>query len=263
MNDLNLFITESLLILIGHGIVGGLQIMDLLGKKECPPIAQYPIHSFFRTGNILKGRPVVCGGLDDHTGFISACYRHDPETNFWSYFTSLHTARALPASAIVEDKLWVIGGGAGIYGNGIKSTEFIYPNGKSVPGPNLPAPRIGPCLINLLDGRYLVAGGGRLGSDALDSHTDVWIYDSRNGSFMNGPPIIRGTMNPACTLFYSPLHDNRPVAMVIIETNDQVPIHVEVLDFTRRSAVWENCKYFLSYQPDHFDSKSKIKQHIL
>ena len=64
------------------------------------------------------------------------------------------------------------------------------------------------CLVNLQDGRVMI-----LGSQDYNMSKSVMIFDPSKDYFQLEPPLIHPRRDPACTLLYSTLHENRPVVL--------------------------------------------------
>ena len=141
--------------------------------------------------------------------------------------------RREPASALLNGALWVTGGQN--YNpptdNDLASTELIHPDGTVTNGPSLPAARQGHCMVNLPDGRILIIGA----ENPSSLRKNVLFFDPVDDSFTPGPSLLFDSAHAACTLFYSPLHGNRPVVFVAKQT-------AEIYDYTKTNA-WEQSKY--------------------
>ena len=141
--------------------------------------------------------------------------------------------RREPASALLNGALWVTGGQnynpPNIYD--LASTELIHPNGTVRNGPSLPAARHGHCMVNLPDGRILIIGA----ESPRSLSKNVLFFDPVDNSFTPGPSMLFDRKHAGCTLFYSPLHGNRPVVFVAKQT-------AEIYDYTKTNA-WEQSKY--------------------
>ena len=82
-----------------------------------------------------------------------------------------------------------------------------------------------------------------LGSDKW-THNDantVLLYDPITDDFVEGPPMNSERTELACTLFYSPKHDNRPV---ILALGGFAGVTAEILDYSVVGSGWEYSKYF-------------------
>ena len=116
------------------------------------------------------------------------------------------------------------------------TTELIYPNGTVTSGPTLPAAagRYGHCMVNLNDGRIGILGG----RGPID-YKKVMIFNPADNTFTDGPTLLYNRYSAGCTIFHSPLHDNRPVIM-IAGGLDQAT--AEVYDYTNGNA-WEESRH--------------------
>ena len=83
-----------------------------------------------------------------------------------------------------------------------------------------------------------------LGSDKW-THNDantVLFYDPVVNDFLEGPPMNREHTEGACTLFNSPMNENRPVVLALGGCHSGLT--AEILDYSIVGAVWEYSKYF-------------------
>ena len=225
------FVTGELLILLANSYPspGAVQIVDLTSNKKCRPIANYPTHTFYSAGGLVNGKPLICGGYS--IGPTAACYQYDFSTNWWKEFAYLDSKEKGHASVQVPSGLWFSGG----YLKGWK-TKFVYANGSVFAGPNLPEKRVNHCMVNLKDGRIMIIGG-------YPTYKDVLIYHLSNKSFAQGPSLQVDRVSHACTLFRSPMHGNREVVLVGCGYREGGTRSVEVLDFKKPGAVWEQSKF--------------------
>ena len=147
--------------------------------------------------------------------------------------------------------LWVTGGQSR---GDLASTELIHPNGTVTNGPSLPAARHGHCMVNLPDGRILIIGA----ESPRSLSKNVLFFDPVDNSFTPGPSMLFDRKHAGCTLFYSPLHGNRPVVFVAKQT-------AEIYDYTKTNA-WEQSKYIqtaleyvLTIHKDSINEKKSLK----
>ena len=80
---------------------------------------------------------------------------------------------------------------------------MIYSNGKVTEGPDLPSKRSAHCMVNLLDGKIMILGGDQL------TRKGVLIFDPTSITYTNGPSLLYERVGSACTLIFSPMHENR------------------------------------------------------
>ena len=81
--------------------------------------------------------------------------------------------------------------------------------------------------------------GGRLESGRTSS---VLLYETNNinNGHVNVASMTYARDSHACTIFKSPLHDGRPVAIVAGGWGS--PITAEILDFTEDGSTWKKSK---------------------
>jgi len=209
------------------------QVVDMNSNNTCTNLKEYPIRMLFASGGVVGGSPTICGGYGDDLYSSDEnrkeCYAYHKSSNAWKLHANMESKRKFHSSVVMNGALWVLGG-ADIFPN-LQSTEYIYANGTVVAGPNLPSGRFGNCPVTLHDGKVMIIGG--FSSDPLNT---MLIFNPNNNSFIQGPSMIHERYYFACTLFYSPMHDNRPV---VLSAGGEGQATAEVLDYTTANAVWE------------------------
>ena len=213
-------------------------MVDLKSNNTCNNLQEYPI-SNIRTasGGVIDGSPMICGGLGKASGQSSdheqnKCYAYDKSSQAWKFHANLERNRRYHSSVVMSGALWMLGGYN--YDN-LDTTEYIHANGTVVTGPNLPSARRSHCSVTLHDGKVMIIGGLSI----YPPLKTTLIFSPNNNSFSPGPSMIHKRSDFACTLFYSPMHDNRPVILSAGGGNDHFS---EVLDYTTANAEWQESK---------------------
>ena len=71
-----------------------------------------------------------------------------------------------------------------------KSTEFVYPDGRVVPGKDMPLPRRSHCMATLDSTRVMIISGYEYPDPVHGKRTvSTLIYDSEKDSFGPGPDL--------------------------------------------------------------------------
>jgi N-acetylneuraminic acid mutarotase len=78
------------------------------------------------TGNFIKGTLYVVGGVDA-SGVSDRMMTYDPNANQWIEKAPMPTPREHLASAVVNDKLYVMGGRVGGYSHNLDAVEVYDP----------------------------------------------------------------------------------------------------------------------------------------
>ena len=107
-------------------------------------------------------------------------------------------------------------------------------------GPDLPFATSEHCMVILHDGRVMVLGGAE--------NMRVVIFDPRSSTFTDGPTLLHQRYGHACTLFYSPMHSNRPVVLMVgnVDNRDDIASS-ELLDYTQHNAKWVQSKLLYNH----------------
>ena len=224
----------------GHPVDGSemTEVIDLIDDtKKCRNLPSYPLKVKYATGKLVNGYPVICGGYDgygyskDH--YVKDC--HILKNKAWSKLTSLQEEKFGAGSITIGDSLWVTGGKNGQPLKIRKTSEFVFLNGTTKKGPTLPQPRDGHCMLQLDEKRVMLIGSGWY----HDKQTTV-NYNFGNNTFTKGPRLNQKRKEAGCVVFKSPMHDGRPVALVVGGFNSKSTS--EILDFTKPGNKWVPCK---------------------
>jgi len=177
----------------------------------------------YATGGVVNGSPIICGGWRSNGEKTDSCHRFDKNANSWKFHSTMKSKRNRHASTVVNNALFITGGNTGR--NILATTEYIYANGTVQSGPNLPEARHGHCSVTLHDGKVMILGAFNPSS----LRRNVIIMDPADNSFATRPSMSYKRVNAACTLFYSPLHNGRPVVLAAGGRNQAT---AEVYDYT-------------------------------
>ena len=240
-----IFLPDENLVLVTNGHYS--EVFQVVGTgtsilRKCNTISYYPKRVSNVAGDVVSGVPLLCGSSEGDTrGYIQDCYAHDRKSNKWNFVAKMKSARRQPAVVAVSKRLWVTGG---LLNDGATaSTEYIQLDGTVEQGPNLPFAAREHCMVTLHDGRVMVLGG-------LFTKRVV-IFDPRSNTFTEGPTLLHRRFAHACTLFYSPMHANRPVVLIaggIDYADGLTPIRSsELLDYTQHNATWVKGNFLYNF----------------
>ena len=238
------FLPDEKLVLVasGDGSEGICQVVGISSNilRKCKSIASFPRRVHTASGDIVSGVPIVCGGWVSGTDILSRdCYSHDRKTNKWNFVAKMKSARE--SVVHISGRLWAVGGYVSDHGSTRRltaKTEFIHLDGTVEQGPDLPFALTSTCMVTLHDGRIMLLGGRVNG----DVNKKVVIFDPNSNTFSDGPTLLRNRFGHACTLFYSPMHSNRPVILITggfgSGPGDPLGWSSELLDYTQHNATW-------------------------
>ena len=148
----------------------------------------------------------------------------------------MNSKRYWHASTVVNNALFITGGAIGI--SILATTEYIYANGTVQSGPNLPEARHGHCSVTLHDGKVMILGA----YFPTFLQRNVIIMDPADNSFATGLSMSYERDGAACTLFYSPLHNGRPVVLAAGGRNQAT---AEVYDYTTSAKQWQTSMHLI------------------
>ena len=206
--------------------------------RSCSNLQNYPIAMRHATGAIVSGHPIICGGKSTGTSCHSECYHHSKVSNSWNFLTNMTTIRTASASVPVNDKLWILGGYNSV--NILATTEYVSLIGDaSQPGPDLPSPRAGHCVVKLSNGQVILLGSHDRDGDA--EQKSVFIFDPDAETFEQSlPSMMYKRSSAGCTVFKSPMHENREVVLAVGGYGEST---AEVLDYSQPNAKWNESNY--------------------
>jgi hypothetical protein len=235
------------------------EVIDVLDpSKTCTTsIPDFPKwQKYMPRGGYLNGNLWICGG-DQSTGDSDGdprskeCYKADcsslPCT--WSHEADLGVGRAYSGSVVIKgtdpanDKMWFIGGhninppiGSQFYGR-LDSSEFLHADGSISVGPNLPIKEQDHCAVQLINSDGTPGNVLYMGASHDPDRKKVWHYDiSTDAITADHSTMLFEHSVSACTIFYSPKHEGRPVVyMGPGEFSNNQP---EILDY-EMTTTWE------------------------
>lgn len=168
-----------------------------------PAMLQGAVSGFF------AGTPMICGGLDLHTGKFTADCTTLNNNNIWTNSTPLIKERYLASSAMVKNGrgFWILGG--------IDSTKYIQSStmlledrncnqncqhNKWIEGPSMVTPRYGHCSTNVRDSWLVMVTGGNNGTHSLSL---VEVYDWNIKEWSTLTPLKQPRQGHTCAQVYT------------------------------------------------------------
>jgi hypothetical protein len=148
----------------------------------------------------------------------------------WSEDATLSIGRAYSGGVVIkgtdpaDDKLWISGGhNPQVSGGNVMTSEFLHADGTLSAGPALSdIAAKGICAVQLLTsdgtpGNVLFLGGNQGGSQGSADHVSrkkVEMLDINTNTITDHSVMNFGHSLSACTVFFSPKHEGRPVVYV-------------------------------------------------
>ena len=212
------------------------QVIDVnTSSTACANLPSYPFAMVSAAGGVLNGSPIICGGWRSSGEQTVSCHRFDRNAKSWKLHSTMTSRRDEHASTVVKDALFITGGSDG--SSTLASTEYIYANGTVQSGPNLPQARSGHCSVTLHDGKVMILGA----QFPLSLRRNVIVMDPADNKFTTGPSLSYERDGATCTLFNSPLHNGRPVVLVV---GGSFQPTAEVYDYTYANQ-WQTSMLFI------------------
>merc|ERR1712156_582368 len=154
--------------------------------KTCKSLDQAPNNRWASIGGVLNGRPLICGGFNGTDSFKDCFY---VERNRTYENTSMTEIRSFAASVNLKDQssndyLWITGG---YYQIDVNTTEFLYSNNTSVPGPTLDFIIAHHCMAKVDDDTIYMVGGKQDG----EISNNVWVADPTNNFAVKKGPSLK------------------------------------------------------------------------
>ncbi len=218
------------------------------GATVCSrPIGIFPISVTSSVGGVMgdiRRTLLLCGGFE-----VDACYYLEgSNSNEWKLAEAkLSDKRDLAAGIVIHSKyktLWVTGG---VNGNTLNSTDLVslsedQTTFSTKPGPKLPLPNYGHCMVKLNETTAMVLGG----KDSADQYvpTTYFISIPKEGQTpaavadVTWAPALRvGRWKHSCGLLTDPGDENRHVIVVTGGDNEEEEL-VSTELFVVGSAGW-------------------------
>ena len=155
----------------GHGqYLSQTETLAIGDNSEPSNYPDHPRKIVGATGGFLHDNFVTCGGKDSVEGHTNKCYHLSSEAPF----ATMMTERCFAASIILDEKLWILGGGDS--SSGLSSTEFIFSDGRNEEGPPMPIALYGHAMVKINSTTSLLVGGWASWSDYSKR---TWYYDEK------------------------------------------------------------------------------------
>lgn len=157
---------------------------ELAIQPAARPILPMPTRSGQGVSGMIGGKVYITSPLDGTPGYRQFFNMYDPAANIWKRLADVPTPRTLATAGIIQDKLYVAGGGA--HDAPLAVLEVYDPKSNTwTSGASMPAPRAG-CASAVLNGKLYVFGG----VTKLDPLDTVESYDPRADKWSSEPPLL-------------------------------------------------------------------------
>jgi hypothetical protein len=188
----------ALLILTDLVLAGGTRASSpaLRPAGAVAPTGSMHVPRAVHTATLLPdGRVLVAGGMQKNGVFEDSAELYEPASGRFETLPKLASRRVgQSATLLLDGKVLIAGGsarrrfeGGRWTGEVVASAELFDPTTRSFHSTgSMTTPRAHHAAVRLADGRVLLAGGYREGSDALDS---AEIYDPASGVFRSTGPL--------------------------------------------------------------------------
>jgi Kelch motif protein len=155
------------------------RLPDLPRRVDHPAVVAY------------AGELYVAGGWHDIEP-TDAVWKYTPENSSWTELPPLGVARGAAAGAVVDGRLYVVGGSTHSHSGDVTPTGVVevydFATGRWSRGPDLPTPRHHHGVAEL-DGRVWAVGGRGDTDVSLDT---VEVFDPSSGRWTEGPRLPFG-----------------------------------------------------------------------
>ena len=241
--DVKLLVVTGVDLDTSKGLLSDSEVINLSDSNSiCEDLGDSPLKIAGGTGGLLDGKfPVICGGemtLEDSYNTVSV---DDCFVLAIPYLTAkLSVERYLAASFMVNSShLWVTGGAmrdaSGLVGVH-DTSDFVSINDNSLivnPGPILPLPMNGHCMVQIDDFTFMLIGG--VSTDSILDKTYIYTNDK----WTEGPKLNFRRRDHAC----SQLTINDRVYVIIsggyINEDSKGSKSIESLDVMDLSKGWQ------------------------
>ena len=143
----------------------------------------------------------------------------------------MSTPKSYLNSVAIDKGMWVSGGYS-------KTTDLVFLNGTTVPGPLLPQKIYGHCMVKHEGIIYIIGGQG---SRVDEQAQKIMKFDEKTLDFIgNGPKLNIGRKYISCGIFQSTQHQGRPILVVSNGLKNGIGFTgtSEILDLTLPGSEW-------------------------
>ena len=98
----------SILVVTGRqrrGVKNYSQVVNISSPNQCKGLSPYPARVLGAAGDVVNGRPIVCGGEP----YTSLCYIHNKLKDTWEFLTDLSGEKSYIAATPLNGSLWITG----------------------------------------------------------------------------------------------------------------------------------------------------------
>ena len=110
-------------------------------------------------GDVVGNKLIVCGGKSTDLVLYDSCYILNQD-NQWTFLSRMSKAREKSGAISIPEGIWVTGG-VSLKG-AERSTEFIFVNGSSASGPQLPDRRHAHCVVRHEHLIFIIGGYSKI-----------------------------------------------------------------------------------------------------
>ena len=193
-----------LIVLTLMGLLG-LAEMSLAVEGRWTEKADMPTPRSFPSASMVNGTIYAIGGMfangANNTTVLPTVEAYNPLTDTWEEKADMPTARLAFSTAVVDGKIYAIGGTTtGGTWLGISTVEAYDPKTDAwITLTDMPTPRFG-LTVSAVDGIIYAIGGGVDGADArstveaYDPETDIWatVADMPTPRSLPGATVVNG-----------------------------------------------------------------------
>ena len=198
---INLNFVAKLLVVSGYyydmGYVNKSEVIDLMDSmNECQPWANHPTGTYLAAGAFLNQKLHICGGYNTNNySTYETCFLISPT----SAEPTLNLTIGSDESAAInfQGKLWYTGG-ENLDTGSLMRTEILS-DAQVFPGPDLPYPVRGHCIVKVSEETILITGGATSGLTKTNNR-QTWFYNA-NG-WTRGPDMIESRERHGCSSFW-------------------------------------------------------------
>ena len=137
-------------------------------------VPEFPIPDVYgHSQTFIDGKLVICGGTGPGGFHFEFCFELDYDKLEWLNFPPLPSPRSFATGLWIDNgtKWWLTGGSLGQFDQLNSTVYYDTWEGSWSVGPEIPSPRGGHCIVNLLDGTRLFFAGY-----TSDSGTNNFFY---------------------------------------------------------------------------------------
>lgn len=202
------------------------EVIDLLNPdNQCENLEDFTAPNAHAIGALIsETEPLICGGHLENQCIVLG--NSNPK-----FYTNL--TRSYSASTLLNGQLVIISGGYPLGGPESQTTEVFTTDGEPAENngfvpPILPKNLRSHCMVTFAGVPWII--GGFTGENEESKEVSMETFFEKDGIWTNGPDLINGRGNLACTVFESKSFNQDQVDIIVVAGGEDLDGNIKYIE---------------------------------